>query len=339
MTAFLFIPIPFLESVGQDVSKFPHDKFAQYLGGLLALFSMLFLGFADDILDIPWRIKIWFPLIASIPLLLVYFVTYGRTDVLLPLPMRFLFSSSILHLGPLYYVYLAMLVTFCTNSINILAGVNGVEGGQSLVIALSIALNDLLQMNLNPSKLDAHLNSLYILIPFIAVTSGYLKYNWFPAKVFGGDTYCYFAGMVFAVVGILGNFSKTVLLFMVPQIFNFVFSCPQLFHIIPCPRHRMPSLKENGLIESSRFILTKKDNLSFLSRLILSLCHTLGLIDIQIEENGDQHVSNFTLISLILIKCGPMTEENTALAVLLVQSFCSLIAFGIRYGLVLYLYP
>ena len=29
--------------------------------------------------------------------------------------------------GPLYYIYMSMLSTFCTNSINILAGVNGVE--------------------------------------------------------------------------------------------------------------------------------------------------------------------------------------------------------------------
>ena len=49
-----------------------------------------------------------------------------------------------------------------------------------------------------------------------------------------------FAGMTFAVVGILGHFSKTMLLFFIPQIVNFVYSTPQLFHLIPCPRHRLP---------------------------------------------------------------------------------------------------
>lgn len=33
--------------------------------------------------------------------------------------------------GPLYYIYMSMLSTFCTNSINILAGVNGVEVGSN----------------------------------------------------------------------------------------------------------------------------------------------------------------------------------------------------------------
>lgn len=62
----------------------------------------------------------------------------------------------------------------------------------------------------------------------------------YPSSVFVGDTFCYFAGMTFAVVGILGHFSKTMLLFFIPQVINFIYSLPQLFHIIPCPRHRLP---------------------------------------------------------------------------------------------------
>lgn len=40
----------------------------------------------------------------------------------------------------------------------------------------------------------------------------------YPAQVFVGDTYCYYSGMLFATVGILGHFSKTLLLFFVPQV-------------------------------------------------------------------------------------------------------------------------
>lgn len=241
---FLFIPIPFLPFFNSNESDyFPHDRFSQFLGGLLSLFSMLFLGFADDIFDIRWRVKIWFPLIASLPILMVYFVTYGGTDVLIPKIIRqFLLPSSLqyIHLGPLYYGYLAALSVFSTNAINILAGVNGVEAGQSLIISISIIINDFLQLYFNPDRRDAHLLSLFFMIPFIGVTVGFLKHNWYPAKVFPGDTYCYFAGMIFAVVAILGNFSKTLLLFMMPQIFNFLYSCPQLFRFVDCPRHRMP---------------------------------------------------------------------------------------------------
>jgi UDP-N-acetylglucosamine--dolichyl-phosphate N-acetylglucosaminephosphotransferase len=48
------------------------------------------------------------------------------------------------------------------------------------------------------------------------VTLGLIKHNKFPSKVFVGDTFCYFAGMTFAMVGILGHFSKTMLLFFLP---------------------------------------------------------------------------------------------------------------------------
>ena len=62
----------------------------------------------------------------------------------------------------------------------------------------------------------------------------------YPSSWFVGDTFCYFSGMTFAVVAILGHFSKTMLLFFIPQVANFVYSVPQIFRFVPCPRHRLP---------------------------------------------------------------------------------------------------
>ena len=73
-----------------------------------------------------------------------------------------------------------------------------------------------------------------------AIIANLILYCRYPSNVFVGDTFCYFSGMTFAVVGILGHFSKTMLLFFAPQVFNFVFSLPQLFKFVPCPRHRLP---------------------------------------------------------------------------------------------------
>lgn len=53
--------------------------------------------------------------------------------------------------------------------------------------------------------------------------------------------------MTFAVVGILGHFSKTMLLFFIPQAFNFLLSLPQLFLLVECPRHRLPKLVVSSL--------------------------------------------------------------------------------------------
>ena len=78
--------------------------------------------------------------------------------------------------GVLYYVYMGMLAVFCTNAINILAGINGVEVGQSAVIAASILIFNLVE--LPGSWGSKHLFSLYLLFPFLAVSLALLKHNW-----------------------------------------------------------------------------------------------------------------------------------------------------------------
>lgn len=266
---FLFTPISFvqhLRTYGSTLQpQFPHNKLATYLSALLSLQTATLLGFLDDLFDIRWRYKLPIPLIASIPMLVVYFAEGGITDVVMPIPVRQYFGK-VVHLGPLYYIYMAMLSTFCTNSINILAGINGIEVGQAVVIAISVVINDLLHLPLpiSPNLLiylpqwvsawsvsalvgpttveqaERHLFSLYFMLPLIGASLALLFHNWYPARVFPGDTYCYFAGMAFAIVGVLAHFSKTLLLFFIPQIFNFLFSTPQLFGLVPCPRHRVP---------------------------------------------------------------------------------------------------
>lgn len=172
-----------------------------------------------------------------------------------------------------------MLPTFTTNSINILAGINGVEAIQAFVIALSVLFNDLLFLPVWPEAflvywgierpeegklldwaagevVQRHLMSFYFMAPLVGVCAGFLWHNWFvllqsreyqltrcryPARAFPGDTFCYFTGMAFAAVAIQGHFSKTLILFFIPQIFNFILSCPQLFHLVHCPRHRLPA--------------------------------------------------------------------------------------------------
>ncbi|KAI8805043.1 glycosyl transferase family 4-domain-containing protein [Cladochytrium replicatum] len=354
ITMFLFIPAPFHEWIMSHNSMndtFPYAKLAQYLGSLLSLFSMLFLGFADDILDIRWRVKIWFPAFASVPLLMVYFVTYKITHVIVPPALRNIFGAAIIDLGMFYYAYMALLAIFCTNAINILAGVNGIEGAQSLVIALSIIGYNLVQITSpNPATRESHLNSLYFLIPFVGVTIGYLSLNRYPSRVFGGDTYTYFAGMTFAVVGIMGHFSKSLLLFMIPQIFNFVYSCPQLFHFVECPRHRMPLLnRKTGLIEASRSPLlalpataSTFQRIKYnLGRLMLMFLEVLGLAQIRRDPatGAMLDVNNLTIINLVLVKFGPMNEGWVTISIVLIQVACSVVAFTTRYPLAKWWYP
>uniref|UniRef100_A0A0K8RD07 UDP-N-acetylglucosamine--dolichyl-phosphate N-acetylglucosaminephosphotransferase n=1 Tax=Ixodes ricinus TaxID=34613 RepID=A0A0K8RD07_IXORI len=331
ITTFLFIPVPFFNYL-TDASNFPHSDFVELLAALLSICCMLLLGFADDVLDLKWRDKLLLPTLASLPLLVVYYVTFNNTTIIVPKPARFLLGND-LWLGPLYYLYMGMLAVFCTNAINILAGINGLEAGQSAVIAASIIVFNLVELFGDCWK--NHLFSLYLMPPFLSTTLALLRYNWYPSSVFVGDTFCYFAGMTFAVVGILGHFSKTMILFFIPQVFNFLYSVPQLFHFVPCPRHRLPRYnagEDKMEVSTVRFRLS---SLSPLGLLIVRLYRCLGLIsyaEVPGSHKDEVECSNFTLINFVLVLTGRLHERRLTTILLLIQVASSFLAFGIRYG-------
>ena len=322
----------------------------------------VFLGFVDDVLDLPWRAKMILPAFASLPLLLSY---AGGTTILVPRPLRRLLGdemmtgggADLLELGFLYYVYMFLLTIFCSNSINIHAGINGLEAGQSAIISAAIVLLNVTTLvntgggagldgrALSPSGRtaeqaihranalyealgekssfaqearreammmmarseagsqmhEAHLFSLCLAAPFLACTLGLMAHNWYPSKVFVGDTFTYFAGMALGVAGILGHFSETLLIFFLPQIANFLYSSPQLFKLVHCPRHRLPKLDTaTGLLHPSM---------------------------------ATESHYNMNLVNLFLRILGPQTERRLCLALLTVQAVCCAAGFAIRFVL------
>ncbi|XP_036179942.1 UDP-N-acetylglucosamine--dolichyl-phosphate N-acetylglucosaminephosphotransferase isoform X5 [Myotis myotis] len=173
---FCFIPFPFLTCFVEEQCKaFPHHEFVALIGALLAICCMIFLGFADDVLNLRWRHKLLLPTAASLPLLMVYFTNFGNTTIVVPKPFRPILGLH-LDLGILYYVYMGLLAVFCTNAINILAGINGLEAGQSLVISASIIVFNLVE--LEGDCRDDHVFSLYFMMPFFSTTLGLLYHNW-----------------------------------------------------------------------------------------------------------------------------------------------------------------
>jgi len=280
----------------------------QYNSALASISLMVFLGFADDVLDIPWRTKLVLPTVATLPIIAAY---TGSTAILIPLPLRDLVGCSLVDLGVLYQIFMVLVVVFCTNSINILAGLNGLEAGQTLIIAGAVLLFNvtklssivaLPELTLEDVRVrDAHLFSAYITLPLVAVTAALLLFNYYPSRVFVGDTYTYFAGMALAVSGILGHFSETLLVFFIPQIINFVYSTPQLFKVVPCPRHRLPVYdRETGLLHPSR------------------------------RQDGGY---NLNLVTLFLRLFGPCTEKQLCNRILFFQFVCCAFGFALRHVL------
>eukprot|EP01055_Gregarina_sp_Pseudo9_P005132 Gregarina_sp_Pseudo_9__5131@NODE_540_length_2608_cov_12_461269_g510_i0_p1_GENE_NODE_540_length_2608_cov_12_461269_g510_i0NODE_540_length_2608_cov_12_461269_g510_i0_p1_ORF_typecomplete_len412_score70_79Glycos_transf_4/PF00953_21/0_41Glycos_transf_4/PF00953_21/1e42Mtp/PF03821_16/6_7e02Mtp/PF03821_16/7_4e02Mtp/PF03821_16/0_074_NODE_540_length_2608_cov_12_461269_g510_i0371272 len=271
----------------------------QYISGLLCVTFITFLGFVDDVLDLRWRYKVVLPLFASIPLIIIY---QGPTNIIFPSFLKPIFPFKfdeviVFELGVLYNVYMACLIIFCSNAINIYAGLNGLEVGQSIIIGGFICLHNTIEVLTNEANSTAavhHNLSLTLSVIFLFCTTALFVYNKYPAQVFVGDTFTYFAGVHFAVVGIVGHFAKTLLLFFLPQIINFLISCPQLFGFMPCPRHRVPVLdSKTGKLQPS---------------------------------------PNLTVINLALRLFGPLGERELVNLLLGFQFLCGVCALLVRYS-------
>ncbi|OAA68403.1 Glycosyl transferase, family 4 [Niveomyces insectorum RCEF 264] len=365
LVVMVFIPVPFYKDIvaatsgggnrdvvlhaahvqrGRLLHRFPHSKLASFLSAIISLQSITLLGIGDDLFDIRWRHKFFIPAFAAIPLLVVYFVDFGVTSVVVPTPLQ-PYLGELVDLGPLYYCYMTAVAIFSPNSINILAGVNGIEVAQSVVVAGLLVVNDALYLLADPyphPATDSHLFSLYFLLPFLGVSLALLAHNWYPARVFVGDTYCYFAGMVFVVVSILGHFSKTLVLLLVPQIANFVYSAPQIFGLVPCPRHRMPRfVARTGLLEPSVTVWSPARQPPRPVAAVLRLLARLRLLRLVADpQNPDviQETSNMTLLNLWLVWRGPLREDRLTMEVVVMQTLVGLFGLFVRHRLALLIF-
>lgn len=306
-----------------------------YIAAITSIFAMLMLGFIDDCYDLRWRYKLMFPFAASIPLLSVYYYSYhDRTTVLVPqILASYLEVDTNLNLGIFYYIFMLMFVIFCTNAINIYAGINGLEVGQTIVLTVSIIFYNLVEITTKSDCDEVHILSLQLLLPFLATSCALYAFNRYPAKVFVGDSYCYFAGMTLAVVGILGHFSEEILMLALPQVFNFVLSIPQLFKVVPCPRHRLPKFnEESGLREPSTFAF-RYSELNPLGKLIMKLYSTVGFAKLtkRTDTKGVNHYesNNLTLINLWLCWFGPKDERALCHQLLRFQCCLSMLVLAI----------
>lgn len=221
---------------------------------LSAGFSIMassFLGFVDDVVNLRWRYKLIVPSITLLPLVNAY--TGGGLSL-----GPFRFSPSMTKL------YCLLFAIFSQNAVNIYAGINGLEVGQSIIACafllpivlykLYLAMNGMHQAeSLSLWQRVLHHPSLFssmvIIVCFLAVSYPLYLLNRYPSRVFVGDIYAYFAGSAFASACILSDTLIAGPLLFLPQILNFMISMPQLFGIVPCPRHRLPRFsREHGTL-------------------------------------------------------------------------------------------
>jgi UDP-N-acetylglucosamine--dolichyl-phosphate N-acetylglucosaminephosphotransferase len=154
--------------------------------------------------------------------------------------------------------------------------------------------------------------------------------------------------MVFAVLGISGHFAKTLMLFFLPQIVNFIYSAPQLFGIIPCPRHRLPKFNEtDGLLYNSYTEYCDSTNTNTdnedpqstpkLKTYLVPIFTTLEKLHlIKLVRNSKNEIiksSNLTLINLVIIWFGPRNEGSLCALIMLLQFLVGFVMLVLRHTL------
>ncbi len=172
---------------------------------LALLASMLmagFLGFIDDVLGWLVGLKQWHKVLLTLPIAIpIIVVNAGHSTINIP----FLSEINLGLFYPLVIVPLAIIGS--ANGYNMLAGYNGLEAGLGTIILGTLGLVSL--------RLG---NNWLALICFVAVAAllAFLLFNWYPARVFPGDSLTYAIGALIAIIAILGNMEKLALFLFIP---------------------------------------------------------------------------------------------------------------------------
>jgi UDP-N-acetylglucosamine--dolichyl-phosphate N-acetylglucosaminephosphotransferase len=174
--------------------------------------SVLFIagiGLVDDLFG--WRrgglskkVRLILVIFASIPLIVI---NAGESVISLPFLGRVNFGL----LFPLVLIPLG--ITGAATTFNFLAGMNGLEASQGMIVFLGLGVVTYMTGN---SWL-----SLICLIIILALC-GFWIYNKVPAKVFPGDVLTYPLGGLIAIIAILGNIEKIAVFFFIPYILEVV---------------------------------------------------------------------------------------------------------------------
>ena len=157
-----------------------------------------FIGFIDDVLGWKEGLTQLQKVLLTIPIALPLTVLYvDQTVILGNVDLGLLYPLLIVPLG----------VIGSTNGFNLLAGYNGLETGMGLVIFATFGFTGLI------------VGRLWIaLIAFVvyACLLAFLAFNWYPAKVFPGNSFTYAIGALIATLAILGNMERIAVWLFIP---------------------------------------------------------------------------------------------------------------------------
>ena len=183
----------------------------QILAAFSVVLIMALVGSVDDLIGIRQIPKAIIPLLASLPLVAI---KAGHTVMNIPLIGQIDFGI----IYPLVLVPIG--ITGAGNAFNMLAGFNGLEIGMSMVATGALAT---IAYSVGATT------SFVILLAILGAQIAILRYNWYPAKVFIGDTGTFSLGAIIASAVILGNFEAAGVIIIIPYALDFLLKAPLRF--------------------------------------------------------------------------------------------------------------
>jgi len=163
------------------------------------------IGLIDDFLGwvhggLPAKFRIFFMLFAAIPLMVI---NAGESQISIPV-------MGLVKLGLIYPLVLIPIgIIGATTTYNFLAGYNGLEASQGILILSALAFVTWITGN---SWLSL------VLLCMVASLLAFYLFNKYPAKVFPGDVMTYSIGALIATTAIVGNIEKIAIFFFIPYI-------------------------------------------------------------------------------------------------------------------------
>ncbi|MEM2213877.1 MAG: hypothetical protein QXD66_05995 [Candidatus Nezhaarchaeales archaeon] len=157
----------------------------------------------EDIrVGLPQWVKPILTLPAAVPLMVI---KAGHTTMSLP------FIGEV-DFGILYSLFLIPIgVVGASNAVNLLGGFNGMETGMGIVYMLSLGVYALLNRSVA---------AVVFLVSFASLL-GFIRYNWYPARILPGDSLTYLLGSLVACGVIVGNMERAGVIVLTPFIVEF----------------------------------------------------------------------------------------------------------------------
>lgn len=160
-------------------------------GGLIIL-----LGLLDDTRGISPRVKLVGQLVAACA---VAVPNFGLRVEILTNP----FSEEYLALGLLSIPVTVLWIVSVTNAVNLIDGLDGLAGGTICIASLTLAAVVWIEAAMSGGS-PGQFEAITLALILAAAVLGFLRYNFYPAKIFLGDTGSMYLGFSVAVLSVMG---------------------------------------------------------------------------------------------------------------------------------------